>query len=1200
MKEYIERISRGNIKYKRPVMNLSETAINKTCPVNSIFSDKFIISADSVVKGVIYSTNELVGIDAAGSTLAGNNQVKCTQSAGFSGKENQVNFVVNTNGICAGHIIKGEFDIVSDAGQKSISYTFEVTNPVVETSNGPIGTLQEFTGLFREYPHEAARLFISDDFRRIFISDDMVARNRYDVYASNSNTIQAVEEFLSVMGKKNEVKIEVDKTDYKYSQINKDYAENIKISKTSWGFVDIDIRTDSEFIRPDIHHLNSDMFTGNIFELRFLICKEKLHAGKNLGRIYIDTASQHFVINIEASYSSCNNDDRERKQALRKLTGYYLDYRLKKTDMNDWIEKSNKVLDHARGIYTDDVYLKLVQAQIYAIQGRTDDGMWLVSSVRDIIEAQQENNVELYCFYLYVNSLYLKNDDFTAQVVKILKKYYETGHDNWRMLWMLFYTDETQNRNLSIKLTRIKDAFHNGCTSPVMYFEAMNIINQQPLLLRVLNDFEVQVLNFGCRYALIDKRLAHHICDIISSTKVASVRILGILNSLYEQLDDDVILSALVTHMIRNELVGENCVKLYETGILRGLKITRLYEFYILSLNKTRMNKLPKMVLMYFVFENQLEVYSKSYLYANVIITCRDDEKIMEMYNDQIEKFGYEHMINSDISEFLLIIYKYILDKNIRDDALDDFIKKLMFTYKITCSNKDIEYVKIKHKELNKAVKYRLVKGITFVQMYTKDCCVAFSKDDVEYRNTGVMYEIERVYQNDDYLDEICRKQSDDFYIRLYMNEKYTQQNNISSDMLNNCLSFINDRNVNRDFIAGINSWLIYNDNDDYASINKDGLNIRDAAKLTQKCIANDMYDEAAKLIKKYGFEQIKPSALFKFARNRIYNMGSVVIEDELLVQICGYIFKMDKYDGVILKYMSDFYNNTNELMYELWKACINYEIDADSLTGRLIGQMLFTAQYGKSINELFKSYYSRGYDDTIISAYIVMAAYLYFANDYEYSDYVFDALEKRVLNDEHALEICRIALLKYYSQKPGELFKESVRDTDAKNLSEKRAVAAQKILDDLCGKNKIFSFYQKFNGFLSIPYNAIDKTVVEYKADDESKVVIYYKVSGSDKYESEDMKCTAGGIFTKTFTLFYSDSITYYIVAEKGGDSIKTNENTITFDMNMLNNTEGRFASINKMLKSMDEHDVTTVRKLMHAYAVNDYVASQIFTTMD
>ena len=177
------------------------------------------------------------------------------------------------------------------------------------------------------------------------------------------------------------------------------------------------------------------------------------------------------------------------------------------------------------------------------------------------------------------------------------------------MLWLILYLDVEREKNLSIKLARIKDMYHKGYRSPVMYYEAMLVMNEQPVLLRVLNDFEIQVLSFGCRYELITEKLAKYVCSVIGSEKIAQPKYLGILEKLNEMFSDDNMLSVLVTHMIRNELVGRPYFEIYKKSILRKLRITRLYEFYMASIDKSKLIKLPKIVLRYFAYVLFTNIY---------------------------------------------------------------------------------------------------------------------------------------------------------------------------------------------------------------------------------------------------------------------------------------------------------------------------------------------------------------------------------------------------------------------------------------------------------------------------------------------------------------------------------------------------------------------------------------------------------------
>ena len=84
-----------------------------------------------------------------------------------------------------------------------------------------------------------------------------------------------------------------------------------------------------------------------------------------------------------------------------------------------------------------------------------------------------------------------------------------------------------------------------------MYIEAMNIINAQPVLLRVLNQFEMQVINYGCRNDIISEKLAMQIADVVANEKNININTLIILKKIYDKYEKDEILTVLVTQMVR-------------------------------------------------------------------------------------------------------------------------------------------------------------------------------------------------------------------------------------------------------------------------------------------------------------------------------------------------------------------------------------------------------------------------------------------------------------------------------------------------------------------------------------------------------------------------------------------------------------------------------------------------------------------------
>ena len=59
------------------------------------------------------------------------------------------------------------------------------------------------------------------------------------------------------------------------------------------------------------------------------------------------------------------------------------------------------------------------------------------------------------------------------------------------------YLSEEYNRSASGKWLFLEKQYQYGCTSPVIYLEALALLNSNPALLRKLNGFELQVLHLA-------------------------------------------------------------------------------------------------------------------------------------------------------------------------------------------------------------------------------------------------------------------------------------------------------------------------------------------------------------------------------------------------------------------------------------------------------------------------------------------------------------------------------------------------------------------------------------------------------------------------------------------------------------------------------------------------------------------------------
>ena len=1176
MKDNINRLARGNYIYNKEPVELSDKNINEQIETGMVYKKEFVISSQEFVKGVVYSTNPHI-------TIPDNN---------FGGRINSISYTIDTRMVKPQEHITGCFKIVSNLGEENINYDFEITVNMCDTSLGKAYNMFHFANLVQTSPTEASELFLSDNFKKIFINDNEQLCCMYEVLKKSSNVEDAMEEFLIAVKKKMPVIFEVSDTKKTFNSVEDDINEQFVITKNNWGYFNIYINSDVDFIDLSAVKLTESDFSGNRCVVKYSIKKDKLHLGVNLASITVTSGSIEHIIQLEVRNTPMIDiAQREERHALYNLTRSYLDYRMKKQDMKDWLEKSSQVVARLRAFKNQNEFYTVAQAQLYVMQGQDEDAKWLLDSVIEYIGDKKDENAELYCYYLYVNSLLKKDNEVTKKALNTVERYYENGHDDWRMLWLILYLDVEREKNLSIKLARIKDMYHKGYRSPVMYYEAMLVMNEQPVLLRVLNDFEIQVLSFGCRYELITEKLAKYVCSVIGSEKIAQPKYLGILEKLNEMFSDDNMLSVLVTHMIRNELVGRSYFEIYKKSILRKLRITRLYEFYMASIDKSKLIKLPKIVLRYFAYEPQLDYENKAYLFANVLTNEIDNTEIMKEYSYQIEQFANEQMRQRHIDNNLCIIYKYICNNIKVTEENKDFLSRFVFAYKITCFDENIENVIIRHKEFDIEVSYPVINNTAFVQMYTDNTTIAFSDNNGRRKQSNIKYEIERVFDNKKVLSQIISKCSDNVNIQIYIHENNIKNNNHSDEALDICTKLLKCKELAPIFKKSINSWIIdyyyrYGNIEDfdvqYHIIDEDNLNVEDYYKFTQICIADKMYDKAYNIISKYGFAGVDMIKLFRLARFFIEKEDYQY--DNVVDAICTYLFTSKKYDEVILKFMALYHNSSNENMYYVWRACETFDVVRQELCERIVSQMLFTGELSERLKEVFGEYYKNGANITVVKAYIGYNSYMSFVKMKNEDKNIYSIIENLIEEKDNFPEICLFALLKKYSE------------DDLSQLSEFQLKTAQIILNKMCEMNRLFSFYKKFKGVLKLPYNVLDKTVIEYRAAPDERVEIHYSIEGMDEFRTEVMKCHAGGVFTKTFTMFYGDSMKYYFTHDKGGKIVRTETLSTVCNDCADDNISNRFDYINEMIASKDMHDMVTLKQLMEKYCIQNYTVSQLF----
>ena len=329
------------------------------------------------------------------------------------------------------------------------------------------------------------------------------------------------------------VSIKLDEKPRQYGLMTESIKDFVPVFKDGWGYLELDVAADAPFIVPDKKYITNEDFAGNRYELGYVIDVKRLHAGRNYGRITISNDRQCFNIDITAwagvgDVSVKLDMDKAGMDVIRR----YIDFRTHKINYSAWLEESTDIVNRLVEYDENNYFARLMQAQAMILNKDEARAEEMLVHLKQLIKDSRDYDT-LQAYYLYVCSLLKSAAGESQVIVGKVEELFKRNPDNWKIFWVLSHMDESYEQNKSMKLANIKSLFYKGCNSPVMYLEAINALNEQPYLLRVLDDFEIQVLSFGCRYEVIGDNLFGQICDLYESSKCKGNKVLKLLERMY-------------------------------------------------------------------------------------------------------------------------------------------------------------------------------------------------------------------------------------------------------------------------------------------------------------------------------------------------------------------------------------------------------------------------------------------------------------------------------------------------------------------------------------------------------------------------------------------------------------------------------------------------------------------------------------------
>ena len=743
MKNKIKQISKGDFKLEQPDVRFSESQIQISVGEGEVYEGSFYIenTKDGTIRGLVYPSSF---------------RVHCLEE-GFEGNPVKVNFTYDSTGLVPGEIEQGKFTVVCNGGEFDLNFTAVVEKPFIMTAYGKVQSINDFKKLAIQDFSEAKRLFRTRQFYDVLRYEDKRILNLYDNMRKWSLDEHALEEFLVGIKQKEKIYLTLSEEEMALQDILEEQKCCFNIVKNTWGFLPIRITTDGEFIDIKRKELSTDDFVGNTYRLEYVIRAEKLHAGYNYGKINVSTPYETLSVDVSVHQGGVKDQNRGMQgiiagQGLKE----YLAFISGKMSLGTWTEKAIKCADRLLELEPKNEYFMLLKAHIYLRGRREEEAKWILEN-SNLGRFAIGRKPEISSYYMYLTAILRKETLHTNKVLEDLYRVYMKHPYSWPLLCMIINLD-MKYRDYNDRLRVLERQFFNGANQILLYAEAYLCFQEKVTLLRKLESFEVQILNFATKYKMITRELALRAADLVCRQNKYDAKLLHIMEQAYEMYEEPRILKAICMQLIQGNKVDHKYFKWYEAAVKRELRIAQLYEYYMASLDYEKVKEaFPKQIYLYFLHGINLDYRRIARLYANIVSYVDEESEIYKQYKDRMKLFAAEHLQKRHINDCFRVIYNRFVNANaITPDELDAMYD-ICHAYQITTSVPGMKYVIVIEKDgtIKQKVPYKTNSGAV-IYLYDKEARIVWESDGGVHYTDSIPYETRRLFYEMRFL-ELCK-----------------------------------------------------------------------------------------------------------------------------------------------------------------------------------------------------------------------------------------------------------------------------------------------------------------------------------------------------------------------------------------------------------------------------------------------------------
>ena len=1173
----IGQIAAGRFNSTKPILAFSEETIDLSVIEGRSEAGSFVIESTNQIKirGIVYSTNP---------------RMECLNPH-FEGEKVRIRYQFNSKGLTEGDVCEGKFVIVCNQIEYSLSFCARITRLYAEASTGAVKSLSDFTRLAASNWDEAYHLFYNRNFLNTIPYDNVYDRLAYEGFACARPSGQNMEEFLIGVNQKQPVSISVDKSEEIFMASKEPQSGCFTITKENWGYTEIRLRTDCEFIKLSKPVLTLDDFIGKTYLYEYIIDASAMHAGRNFGRIYIDGAYQSFTIDITAGVKDDDSISdaavtKDIKECMVGIMELYTSFRLKRIVTGVWANETISILNHLHALMPDKPMYELMKAQAFIINRQRQEAKWILD---DFKHSNPDKKTPIWGYYLYLMTLLEREPSYIDNMTHEVELIFYENPDSVLLFWVLLFLRDQYFDDSAGKLKDIKYWILRGCSSPYLYIEAYYLISQDPYLIKELSVFELRILSWAVKKKALTKELAGAIFEAVDLAGGFDNRVYELLTAAYEICPEAEYVGIICSYLIKGHKNDTCFHKWFELGIENKLRLTGLYESYLITMDDRQVSPVPKIIQMYFSYDNKLPYRKLAVLYNNIIAAKETEPEVYHKYRKAMGRFSMDQAQLGHIDDNLAVLYEDMLDLGFINEELSAAFSDIIFTHKLIVFDKRMVRAIIYQNEMKEPQIVPITDQCAYFELFSNDYVILF-EDSRGYRYVkSISYRLQRLMDAEKYLDR-CISLSPERPQYIVSHFKHVRD---YSDFTKDDLKLFKPVFYSEAFSDYYKAFMGYrilkycqlHDYEDYVrpflqSIDFDILK-KDARKyLIDMLVSNRLYEKAYDMAMEYGIDMLAASSQAVLCENALKVQH---IDDDFMVQLAISAFKIGKYSDLVIKYLCENYSGSTDELINLWHAADKFSISSMKLDERILEQGIYTQIKPEKISDIFMEYYKRAGNEKLILAYISLVSHGYLHSGKCKADFIFDIIEKRFIGKRTLNDACQLALLKHFAEK-----------TD---ISQAELEIEDALLKYYIYNNMYFDFFARLDHRLLQKYFLYDKAFLQYESTPGAHVVLHYsRDEDGEEFNSEDMVEMYDGIYVKTFVIFFGELIRYYITEEQDNRIEVKESSRLTCNNIPGDNDHSRYNLINEMIISDTLSDETTLKSNIDEYKRLDAATKQLF----